>query len=226
MADDNTTPIRTDVPSSLHGAVIKGDGNGPTQARTVMNQMYSVQGQVIDLRAMTESKGPKAPGQAATPARVPAGQAAQAAIPVVERAVNQADTAIANLGTQIEALDKQIAGALMSGKADPASMAEIRSYWLAQGRGKESAFLKVGERFQSPAENMRTVSAILDAPGYLSGIDDPSNMAALPAPSFARVSTTTDSRTQRGCRPGRRGRARRRYQAPTGHPARLIIGRE
>ena len=179
MADDNTTPFRADLPPTLHGAVIKGEGNGPTQARNVMNLMYSTQGQVTDLKALTESKGPKAPGQAMTPARVPAGQAAQASMPVVERAIKQADTTIANLGTQIDALDKQITSALMQGKADPASMAEIRSYWLAKGSGKENTFIKIGERFQNPAANLRTVSAILDAPGYLSGIDDASNMAAL-----------------------------------------------
>ena len=181
MAENDETPFRVDLPPTLHPAVIKGEGAGPTQARAIMSQLYLTQGKLIDLKSKTESKGPKAPGQAPTVAQIPAGQAAGAATPVVERALNRADQTIANLGTQIETLDKQITAALMAGKSDPASMSEIRAYWLNQGSGKESTFLKVGKLFQDAQNNLSTVSSLLSAPGYLSGIDDPKHLASLAA---------------------------------------------
>ena len=91
------------------------------------------------------------------------GRLAAAAQPFAERALNSAWRALTTLTKQRDHLDVEIESALT--KSSPQA-GEVRAYW----RGQTKPIAALSKLFRDA--DLTTISAVLTAPAYLSGLDD------------------------------------------------------
>ena len=150
----NTEPstglvVRLDIPPDHHPAVVKGDSPGAATGRAALTALYEVYGKINDTARQVSDKA----------------RLATAAQPFAERALNTAGRALATLAQQIEHLDTMIEQELTPAKNSPQA-GEVRAYW----RGQPKSIAPLTKLFRS--KDATTISAILSAPSYLSGLDD------------------------------------------------------
>lgn len=153
--DKHGIVIRLDIPPDHHPAVIKGDGPGATLGREALAGIYSCYGKVNDVAAQVEDKG----------------RLASAAQPYCERAIQQAGRAMTTLRKQVEHLDSEIATALKP-PVEPNLAGQIRAHWARSGKALTGVKAAIYDG------DTATMSAVLNAPAYLSGLDD-KNQAVL-----------------------------------------------
>lgn len=154
---EDTTSLRSDLPASLHPAVVQGDSPAAKTARAALDGMYLSQGKLIDMSKRVNDKD----------------LVAKTATPLVAGALKRSDAAIEMLGEQVIHLDKAIDLKLTAGK-NPARGPEIRAWFERQ----KSPFIALGKAFQDATQNRTVVAEILLAEHFLSGIS-PDNKAAL-----------------------------------------------
>lgn len=155
--DSETVPVRIDIPPDSHPAVIRGDGPGAELGRGALTAMYDVAGKVGDTAGRVQDKA----------------RLAAAAQPIIERGIQQANRAMTAMRQQVEHLDKEIAGVLRA-PVEPHLAGQVRAHWAGQGNTK--AFKGLHDAIE--AGDRETVSAVLNAPSYLSGLS-PENHALL-----------------------------------------------
>src|SRR5690606_16568302 len=87
---------------------------------------------------------------------------AKAAQSAMERALTAADRATSAIDGRVRELEAAITAAVQP-RVDPTLAAEVRAYWREKGWASGMV--------EAMREDVRTASAILSAPGYLSGLD-------------------------------------------------------
>lgn len=153
--DKHGIVIRLDIPPDHHPAVVKGDGPGATLGRTALTGIYEAYGKINDTAAKVADKG----------------RLASAAQPFAERAVQQAGRAVTTLRKQVEHLDSEIATALKP-PVEPNLAGQIRGHWAQSGKALTGVKAAIDDG------DAATMSAVLNAPAYLSGLTD-KNQAVL-----------------------------------------------
>lgn len=147
--------VRLDISPSSHPSMIAGDSPGARLGRATLETIYSCYGKINDLAGQVKSKE----------------LLAASAQPFAERAIASAGRAMETLTAQLSHLDGEIATAITSSKNSPQAI-EVRAYWRAQ----KTPLRDLGDRFKAGDET--TISAVLSAPAYLSGLSE-KNQAAL-----------------------------------------------
>ncbi|MPY74913.1 MAG: hypothetical protein GEU87_11685 [Alphaproteobacteria bacterium] len=149
--------VRIDIPPSNHPGMIRGDGPGAQSGRAALGHLYDAWGKIQDAAKVVTDKG----------------RLAAAAQPFAERALDRASRALDTLTQQTEHLDREIAAAITPPQSD-ARAGEIRNYWLARAgtatKGKASLTAFTGLRAAIEEGDLVTMSAVLSAPAYLSGL--------------------------------------------------------
>ena len=175
--DNHGIVIRLDIPPDHHPAVVKGDGPGATLGRAALTGIYEAYGKINDTAAKVADKG----------------RLASAAQPFAERAVQQAGRAVTTLRKQVEHLDSEIATALKP-PVEPNLAGQIRAHWAQSGKALTGVKAAIDDG------DTATMSAVLSAPAYLSGLTDKSQAtlrlvaAAAVAPDMvARRGETADA---------------------------------
>ncbi len=149
--DKHGIVIRLDIPPDHHPAVVKGDSPGATLGRAALTGIYEAYGKINDTAAKVADKG----------------RLASAAQPFAERAVQQAGRAVTTLRKQIAHLDGEIATALKP-PVEPNLAGQIRSHWARSGKALTGVKAAIDDG------DAATMSAVLSAPAYLSGLTDKS----------------------------------------------------
>ena len=167
--------IRTDIPVSHHPDTIRGDGPGATLAKGAMKTIYEAHGKINTVAAQVQDKP----------------RLATAVTPVAESAIRGAGRTITLLTAQIEHLDKAIADTLKR-PVEAGLAGQIRQHWANQSNrlsGLQSA-IKDGDA--------ATISAVLHAPHYLSGLtaDQQGIIRTLAAARFAPKEVATRAETE------------------------------
>lgn len=149
--------VRLDVPLDHHPAAVTGESSGAQIGRRALEGIYSCVGRVNDTALRVSDKA----------------RLAQAAQPVCEGAVKSAGAAIDRLRARIDGLDSEVAQ-ILKAPVEPHQAGQIRDYW----RGQTGAKGLGGIRKAIEEGDGVTVSAVLNAPAYLSGLT-PENQALL-----------------------------------------------
>ncbi len=146
---DIETPVRIDIPLDHHPLAIKGDTPGAVNGRAALKTIYDAYGRINDTAEVVNDKG----------------KLAQAAQPFAERAIAQAGRTAEGLASQISQLDTQMQQKLTH-QPNSQQALEVRAYWARQDDVFGPASVKVR------AGDLVTISALLNAPAYLSGLTD------------------------------------------------------
>ena len=141
--------IRLDIPPSSHPGTIVGATPGATLGRSALEGIYVAYGKINDLAGQVRSKE----------------LLAVSAQPFAERAIRSAGSTLNKLAAQRDHMDGEIAKDITAEKNSPQA-AEVRAHW----RGQKSPILKLSEIFQT--DEILTISAVLSAPAYLSGLSE------------------------------------------------------
>ncbi|MFN4134961.1 MAG: hypothetical protein ACK4G2_04860 [Novosphingobium sp.] len=136
-----------DVPIDHHPGTIRGDGPSAQSARAAMTAMHDAWTRIAEAAA----------DEGIDPPRL-----AKAAQSAMERALTAADRATSAIDGRVKELETAITAAVQP-RVDPTLAAEVRAYWREKGWASGLV-----EALRADA---RTASAILSAPGYLSGLD-------------------------------------------------------
>ena len=151
MTDENGTVVRIDIPPDHHPGTLRGDSPGSQLGREALTGVYDTIGKINDTAAQVTDKA----------------RLAAAAQPIVERALERSERAVATLTAQRDQLDQEIAEAITP-LVEPALAAQVRTHWAASaGAKKLTALREVIE-----AGDTTTMSAVLGAPAYLSGLSE------------------------------------------------------
>jgi hypothetical protein len=163
------------VPIDHHPGTIQGEGPSAQSARAAMTVMYGAWTRIAE---------------AARDGTIDPPRLAKAAQGAMESALSAADRATSAIDGRVKELETAIAAAVQP-RVDPTLAAEVRAYWRERARPSEgSAARSLSPSSAAPApawasglaeavrEDARTASAILSAPGYLSGLD-PERLATL-----------------------------------------------
>lgn len=140
---------RVEMPIDHAPENVIGDGPSARLARDAMTSIWSAWGAI---RAAAEDPAT----DLATLSKL-----AQRAL---EKGLTAADRAIASIEGQISGIEKSIEATIRPPVSDTLA-AEIRSHWRASGA-------KPTEVAKAVSADVRTASAVLGAPSYLSGLDD------------------------------------------------------
>lgn len=141
--------VRLDIPPDHHPAVIKGESPGANSGRAALQHLYEAYGKINDTARRVSDKG----------------RLAAASQPFAERALNSVSWALTTLDQERDHLDKEIEQALTPAKNSPQA-GEVRTFW----RGQPKSIAELTKLFR--AKDMTTISAVLSAPAYLSGLDE------------------------------------------------------
>ena len=148
-SDAHGVVVRLDVPPSSHPAVIKGDTPGAKLGRSALTSLYDAYGKINDTAARVSDKS----------------KLAVAAQPFAERAIHAAEQVTIKLTAQIAHHDASIAKALAV-PVEPNLAGQIRSHFAANGKALQQVHKLIAEG------DAVTMAAVLNAPSYLSGLDD------------------------------------------------------
>ena len=193
--DNHGIVIRLDIPPDHHPAVVKGDGPGATLGRAALTGIYEAYGKINDTAAKVADKG----------------RLASAAQPFAERAVQQAGRAVTTLRKRVEHLDSEIATALKP-PVEPNLAGQIRAHWAQSGKALTGVKAAIDDG------DTATMSAVLSAPAYLSGLTD-KNQATLRLVAAAAVAPDMVARR------GETADALARVERATDHFMQTIAGR-
>lgn len=142
-------PLNRDVvvPIDHHPGTIQGEGPSAHSARAAMTAMHDAWTRIAEA----------AGDHTIDPPRL-----AKAAQSAMERALTAADRATSAIDGRVKELEAAVTAAVQP-RVDPTLAAEVRAYWREKGWASGLV-----EALRADA---RTASAILSAPGYLSGLD-------------------------------------------------------
>lgn len=135
------------VPIDHHPGTVRGEGPSAQSARAAMTAMHDAWTRIAEA----------AGDHTIDPPRL-----AKAAQSAMERALTAADRATSAIDGRVRDLEAAITAAVQP-RVDPTLAAEVRAYWREKGWASGMV-----EALRADA---RTASAILSAPGYLSGLD-------------------------------------------------------
>jgi hypothetical protein len=142
------------VPIDHHPGTIQGEGPSAQSARAAMTAMHDAWTRIAEAAADSTIDPPRL---------------AKAAQGAMERALTASDRATSAIDGRVKELETAITAAVQP-RVDPTLAAEMRAYW--RERGWASGLV------EAMREDARTASAILSAPGYLSGLD-PERLATM-----------------------------------------------
>lgn len=174
--DNHGIVIRLDIPPDHHPATVRGESPGANLGRRALTGIYDAYGKINDTAAAVADKG----------------RLASAAQPFAEKAVANAGRAMATLKAQIEHLDGEIAQRLRP-TVEPNLAGQIRAHWA----GAPGAKALEGVRKAIADGDAATMSAVLSAPAYLSGLSDKSQavLRLVAAEHFAPEQTARRNET-------------------------------
>lgn len=135
------------VPIDHHPGTVRGEGPSAQSARAAMIALHDAWTRIAEA----------AEGNNIDPPRL-----AKAAQSAMERALTAADRATSTIDGRVKDLEAAVTAAIQP-RVDPTLAAEVRAYWRARGWANGMTEAMRGD--------VRTASAILSAPGYLSGLD-------------------------------------------------------
>lgn len=135
------------VPIDHHPGTIQGDGPSAASARAAMTVMHGAWTRIAEAAGDSTIDPPRL---------------AKAAQGAMESALTAADRATSAIDGRVRELEAAITAAVQP-RVDPTLAAEVRAYWREKGWASGLV-----EALRADA---RTASAILSAPGYLSGLD-------------------------------------------------------
>ncbi len=155
--DNTDTVVRIDIPLDHHPDTIRGTSAGAVTGRAALTLLYEANGKISDAANQVRDKG----------------GLASAVLPFAERAINRAGRQLTTLRAQLTHLDNDIGAAITPKQNDPHA-GEIRAYWLAKSaKGKLAGAQALKELHDVFSQgDLKTISALLSAPAYLSGIHD------------------------------------------------------
>jgi len=136
-----------EVPIDYDPRVIVGEGPSAQTARGAMTALHGAWTTIRDAAADPTIELPRL---------------AKAAQSAMERALTNADEALGRITAQVTHLEGEIVK-LTQPRVDPTLAAEVRAFWRERGWAN-------GMR-EAVCGDVRTASAILSAPPYLSGLD-------------------------------------------------------
>lgn len=139
---------KIEVPIDYDPRVIVGEGPSAQTARSAMTALHGAWVSIRDAAADSNVELPRL---------------AKAAQSAMERALTKADTAVGCITSQVGNLEGEIVK-LTQPRVDPMLAAEVRAYW--RERGWTSGL------HEAVRSDVRTASAVLSAPPYLSGLDN------------------------------------------------------
>lgn len=193
--DNQGIVIRLDIPPDHHPAVLKGKSPGANLGRAALTSIYEAYGKINDTAARVSDKG----------------RLASAAQPFAEHAVQSAGRAMTTLRSQIAHLDGEIATALKP-PVEPNLAGQVRAHWAQSGKALQGVKAAIDDG------DMTTMSAVLSAPAYLSGLTD-ENQAVLRLVAAAAVAPDMVARR------GEAADALERVERATDHFMQTIAGR-
>lgn len=135
------------VPIDHHPGTIQGDGPSAGSARAAMTALHDAWTRIAEAAGDTSIDPPRL---------------AKAAQSAMERALTAADRATSAIDGRVRDLETTITAAVQP-RVDPTLAAEVRAYWREKGWANGMT--------EAMRADVRTASAILSAPGYLSGLD-------------------------------------------------------
>ena len=135
------------VPIDYHPGTVQGEGPSAQSARAAMTAMYDAWTRIAEAAADSNIEPPRL---------------AKAAQGAMERALTAADKATSAIDGRVKELEAAVTAAVQP-RVDPTLAAEVRAYWRQKGWANGLA--------EALGADVRTASAILSAPGYLSGLD-------------------------------------------------------
>lgn len=141
--------IRLDIPPSSHPGTIQGETPGAALGRTALEGIYNTFGKINDIAGQVQSKE----------------LLAVSAQPHIEKTIASASKTLTRLASQADHMSGEIASDITAQKGSPQA-AEIRKYW----GDKKTPMLDLSKLFQ--AGDALTISAVLSAPSYLSGVTE------------------------------------------------------
>lgn len=142
--------VRFDIPPDWHTGTIRGEGPGAQTGRAALETIYEAASKINDVARQVQDTG----------------RLAQAAQPYAERALATAGRQASTLEAQVRHLDSEIASTLKAPVA-PDIAAQVRAHWAAR-----SQQALTGIRAAIEQGDTATISAVLHAPAYLSGLTD------------------------------------------------------
>lgn len=153
------------VPIDHHPGTIQGEGPSAASARAAMTVMHGAWTRIAEAAGDSTIDPPRL---------------AKAAQGATESALAAADRAASAIDGRVRELEAAITAAVQP-RVDPTLAAEVRAYWRKRAEGSAARLPSPSSATPAPAwasglaeavrEDARTASAILSAPGYLSGLD-------------------------------------------------------
>lgn len=138
---------KIEVPIDYDPRVIVGEGPSAQTAREAMTALHGAWVSIRDAAADNAVELPRL---------------AKAAQSAMERALTNADAALGRITAQVGHLEGEIVK-LTQPRVDPTLAAEVRAYWRERGW--------TNGLHEAVRGDIRTASAVLSAPPYLSGLD-------------------------------------------------------
>lgn len=135
------------VPIDHHPGTIRGEGPSAQSARAAMTALHDAWTRIAEAAGDSTIDPPRL---------------AKAAQSAMERALAAADRATSAIDGRVRDLEAAVTAAVQP-RVDPTLAAEVRAYWREKGWASGMV--------EAMREDVRTASAILSAPGYLSGLD-------------------------------------------------------